>query len=84
MTPPIDPQAVFLRIRELVALRGGPKAVSDACGVAVPTLEVYLRGTSLPGTLALAALSNGLQVSADWLLFGKSSAERQASGEVHR
>lgn len=84
MKPAIDPQAVILRIREMVALRGGPKAVAFDCNIALPTLEVYLRGTSLPGSMALASLSTGLRVSVDWLLFGKSSADRVANGEVRQ
>jgi len=84
MTPAVDPQAMILRIRELVVLRGGAKAVAAACDIAGPTLETYLRGKNLPGSLALAQLSRGLQVSSDWLLFGRSSAERVASGEVRQ
>jgi len=84
MTPPLDPQAVILRIREIVALRGGPKAVAEAASLPLPTLETYLTGKSLPGSLALASLSVGLNVSSDWLLFGKAAHERRAIGEVQQ
>lgn len=72
MTPPIDPQAVYLRIRALVELHGTVPNVAQACGLKQPTLETYLRGHSLPGALALACLCRGLGVSADFLLFGET------------
>lgn len=84
MTPPIDPQAVTLRIRELVAMRGGVTEAARLSGVFKPTLEPILAGKNMPGAMTLAQLSVGLKVSIDWILFGKSSAERKASGEVHQ
>jgi transcriptional regulator with XRE-family HTH domain len=71
-TPPIDPQAVHLRIRSLVEMNGTVAAVAQACKMKQPTLETYMRGHSLPGALAIACLCKGLGVSADWILFGES------------
>lgn len=69
--PPIDPAAVHLRIREIVDLNGGPAEVAKACGLKLPTLEVWTSGRGLPNSLGLAHLCAGLRVSADWLLFGR-------------
>lgn len=68
---PIDAQAVFLRIRSLVEMHGGQAAVAQIAGLPLPTMETYMRGKNLPGTMALAQLSRALQVSADFLLFGE-------------
>ena len=68
---PIDPQAVYLRIRSLVELHGGVPAVSELAGMPKPTLETYMQGKNLPGAMALAQLSRAFEVSTDFLLFGK-------------
>ena len=84
MTPVIDPQAVCLRIRELVALRGGITDVARTCGIAKPTLETICAGKNMPAALSLASLSVGLRVSTDWMLFGRSQGDRVAAGEVRQ
>lgn len=70
-TPVIDPQAVLLRIRLIVQQYGSVREVAEKCGLPVPSLETYVKGQNLPGTLAIASLCHGLSVSADWLLFGE-------------
>lgn len=70
-TPPIDPQAVILRIRMVVQDHGSVREVAERCGMPQATLEVCVKGQSLPGTLAIASLCHGLSISADWLLFGE-------------
>lgn len=44
-----------------------PKAAA-ACGLPVPTLEMYLYDKSLPGAASLMGLATGLRCSANWLL----------------
>lgn len=68
---PIDPQAVYLRIRSLVDMHGGPAAVAREAGMPLSTLETYVGGKNLPGAMALAQLSRAFAVSTDFLLFGE-------------
>ena len=70
--PPIDPDAVLLRIRSIVDLHGSIPQAAELCGLKTPTLETYMRKQSLPGSLALACICKGLGVSADWVLFGEA------------
>ena len=71
MTPRFDPQAVILRIRSAVERQGTVPDVAAACGLKEPTLASILRGQSLPNSTTLVCLCTGLEVSADWLLFGE-------------
>jgi transcriptional regulator with XRE-family HTH domain len=71
MTPPFDPQAVVLRIRTVVEMHGSIPQVVASCGLKQPTLEHILSGKSLPNAASLACLCRGLDVSADWILFGE-------------
>lgn len=71
MTPPIDPAAVQLRIRSLVALHGSSQEVVRMCGIGKNTLDAILLGKCLPNSMTLAHLCKGLKVSADWILFGE-------------
>lgn len=72
--PAIDPAAVYIRIREIVAMHGTIRAAAELCGLREDTLATYANGKSLPGSLALACICKGLGVSADWLLFGEVDA----------
>lgn len=75
--PPIDPAAVCLRIKTLIAFKEITVAEAAAqCGLKVPTLEGILRGSNMPNSMTLACLSRGLEVSADWLLFGEAPHAR--------
>ncbi|MGV8987620.1 MAG: helix-turn-helix domain-containing protein [Cypionkella sp.] len=74
MTPPVDPAAIVLRLKSAVEMNGGPTAVAKAAGINTSTLDSYVRGTSLPGALAITCLCRALDVSADWLLFGEVRA----------
>jgi transcriptional regulator with XRE-family HTH domain len=46
--------------------------VVASCGLKQPTLEHILSGKSLPNAASLACLCRGLDVSADWILFGEA------------
>jgi transcriptional regulator with XRE-family HTH domain len=70
MQPALDPVHLVTRLRAVCELHGGPAEVARLCGLKLPSLESYLSGKCLPGSMALAAISRGLGVSADWLLFG--------------
>lgn len=71
MTPPFDPHAVILRLRTAVEIEGTVTEVAAKCGLKLPTLESLMRGNSLPNSTTLACLCHGLDISADWVLFGK-------------
>lgn len=71
MTPKFDPAAVILRIKVAVERVGTVPEAARACDLKQPTLEGILRGSSLPNSTTLVALCTGLEVSADWLLFGE-------------
>lgn len=73
MTNPVDPAAVALRIRSVVELRGTLGEAARLSGIPKPTLEGYVQGKNLPGSFALACLCRGLNVSADWILFGEGA-----------
>jgi transcriptional regulator with XRE-family HTH domain len=49
---------------------------ADLCGLPKSSLETYLYHKVLPGTDALACLSQGLGCTTDWLLFGEVAASR--------
>ncbi len=68
---PIDAHAVFMRIRSLVELQGGPAAAVRDTGLKLSTLNSYLEGKALPGAMSLAQMSRGFGVTADFLLFGE-------------
>lgn len=70
MTPKFDPAAVILRISVAVECVGTVAEAAEACDLKQPTLESILRGKNLPNATTLVALCHGLNVSADWLLFG--------------
>jgi DNA-binding phage protein len=74
MTPPVDPAAIVLRLKSAVDLHGGVTAVAKSAGINASTLDSYVRGSSLPGALAITCLCHALDVSADWLLFGQVRA----------
>jgi len=71
MTPKFDPAAVTLRIKVAVERVGTVPDAAAACDVKQATLEGLMRASSLPNCTTLAALCHGLDVSADWLLFGE-------------
>lgn len=48
------------------------------CSMPLPTFEMYLYTDTLPGARALFNLAQGLNVSADWLLFGGRDVRRAA------
>lgn len=64
-----------MRIRSRVEVCGFtvPKAAA-ACDMSQSSFEEYLYGKSLPGALALVALSKGLRCPSDYLLFGETPA----------
>lgn len=66
----ISRHAVCARIRSLTEIKGGPSVAAEACGLKLATLETYLKGESLPGSVALAQLARGFGVTADFILFG--------------
>lgn len=68
--PATDPVHVAQRIRGLCDLFGGPAEAARLCGLPVTSIEQYAAGKHLPGAMALAALSKGLSVQVDWILFG--------------
>lgn len=70
MTPPVDPQAIILRLKSIIDLKGGPTEAARKAGLNASTMDSYYRGNSLPGALALACICDALEISADWLLFG--------------
>lgn len=74
MTPPFDPHAVILRLRTVVEMQGSVPEVAKKCGLKLPTLEGLMRGDGLPNSTTLAHLCHGLEISADWLLFGQVRA----------
>ena len=74
MTPPVDPNAIALRIKALVDLCGTVPHTAKTCGLAQPTLEAVIAGKTLPSAMTIACLCKGLDVSADWLLFGEVPA----------
>lgn len=53
-------------------------ALAEMCAMPLPTLESYLYTDTLPGARALFNLAQGLNVSADWLLFGGCNVRRAA------
>ena len=71
MTPPVDPQAIVLRLKSAVEMNGGVTVMAKASGLNASTLDSYVRGTSLPGALAITCLCRAMSISADWLLFGE-------------
>lgn len=71
MTPPVDPAQIVLRLKSAVELHGGVTVVARRAGINASTLDSYVRGTSLPGALAITCLCRALEFSADWLLFGE-------------
>lgn len=71
MTPSLDPAAVALRIRALCELHGSQAEVVRLCGIDPKTLTNAINMTSLPGAMTLGAISKGLGVSVDWILFGE-------------
>lgn len=71
MTPPFDPHAVILRLRTVVEMQGSVPEVAKKCGLKQPTLDGLMRGDGLPNSTTLAHLCHGMDISADWLLFGK-------------
>lgn len=68
---PCNPEGVALRLRELITLHGGPNVVAPLVGIPAKSLSHYMLGENLPGVLSLACICGGLDVSADWLLFGE-------------
>lgn len=53
-------------------------ALAEMCAMPLPTFESYLYTDTLPGARALFNLAQGLNVSADWLLFGERDVRRVA------
>jgi transcriptional regulator with XRE-family HTH domain len=75
-----------LRLRELRDRNGWTVAdMAERTGIPKRTLDKYMlrSGASLPGLEALCALSRGLGVSLDWLVFG-SAVSGTATGLIVR
>ena len=53
-------------------------ALAAKCAMPLPTFKSYLYTDTLPGARALFNLAQGLNVSADWLLFGGCNVRRAA------
>lgn len=73
--------ATGFRGRLAFVIEGLGKSKADLaamCGMPLPTFEAYLYTETLPGTRALFNLAQGLNVSADWLLFGGRDVRRVA------
>ena len=73
--------AVGFRRRLVSITRETGKSKPDLaamCGRPVPTFEMYLYTDTLAGARALFNLAQGLNVSADWLLFGGRDVRRVA------
>ena len=68
---PCNPEGVTLRLREIITLHGGPAVVSPLVAIPAKSLSHYMLGQNLPGALSLACICRGLNISADWLLFGE-------------
>lgn len=75
-----DEAAFARRLQSAITLRGltMPRA-AQACGMPLPSLESYVYRQNLPGTRALFQIAQGLDVSADWLLFGGRDLQRAAA-----
>ena len=67
----IDRDTITRRLRDLIVVRGGPAEVERLCDLALPTVETWIAGRGLPGSVNLAKLARGCAVSAHWILFGK-------------
>lgn len=70
---PVDPHAISLRIKALIDMHGSIPKVARLCGIPQPTLESYVRHGNMPGAITLGLLCTGLDVSADWVLFGRGA-----------
>ena len=70
MTPPLDPHAVLIRPQGLIDLHGSATEMALKCGLSKNTVSEPMRGRALPNAMTPAHLCKGLDVSADWLLFG--------------
>jgi len=74
-----DAAAFRERLQLAISITGMPMPrVALACAMPLASLEGYAYGQMLPGAKALAQLSQGLNVSTDWLLFGGRNARRVA------
>jgi hypothetical protein len=62
---------ISFRVKELELTNAKAAA---ACNLQPATFDTYIYGQNLPGSLALAAIAQGLRCSADWLLFGETRA----------
>lgn len=80
MLPEIDRYAINGRIQNLVTIKGGASAVARLCGLPEPTIEYWINAGGLPGSVALARLAQGCEVSAHWILFGR---DRPAGKRSH-
>lgn len=66
-----DAEEFSLRLQCAIVDLGSHSQVAMACGLPKPTLESYLYQRTSPGAPQIALLCKGLNVSADWLLFGE-------------
>lgn len=66
----INRHAMRNRIRSLAVIKGGLDEAAAVCAMPRRTLESYISGESLPGSVTLAQLARGFGVSADFILFG--------------
>lgn len=68
----LEPQLLRFRrrLRDAAALRGLVTAgdIASACGLNHKTVYAYLRGTTLPHSVALVRLARSLGVTPGWLL----------------
>lgn len=77
MLAKLGTDALHERLRAAIELSG--LSLTDAakvCGMHKASFEGYVAGENLPGAKAIAAICTGLNISADWLLFGTGHARR--------
>ncbi len=72
-----DQTAFSVRLAQAIEEKGDTVArAALRCAMPQATLETYLYRKALPGTKALFQIAQGLNVSADWLLFGGRDVRR--------
>lgn len=67
----LDRPGLRARIQHLARQHGGTKPCAERCEIPVPSLETWLSGASPPGSVALAKLARGCDVSVHWIIFGE-------------
>lgn len=72
---------LFQRLKAAVQAAGGNKAVSEASGVSISTLNAYLAGTMMPSLAKLAAIAQACGVTIDFLVSGAVSSHPDTASE---